>query len=378
MLLCAPVLSWPEIAPPENKYDAIVTNATVNKKSSALVCQKNTKCFTSLQEAIDFSAASEKQRRVSGTWFQIFVAQGEYHEKVTVNKSRIKILGEGADKSVISNNLVAANARSYHRDNWGTPGSATLTINAMDVHLEKLGIENTFDYLANDKLDKDDPKRVKDSQAVALLLDIDSDRVKLNQVRLTAYQDTLFANGKRAHIKDSTISGNVDFIFGNGQLLIESSDIISRLRGVQFTEGDIQGHISAPSTQLSSAYGLVFLNSRLLREQGVPRHSHTLGRPWHPTSNFPDGRYADPNAVGYAAYINCYMDEHIVPQAWGSMNGTARDGTKSQVFTPEDSRFYERGSYGPGAFRENAASKHFNSSLSDDEIRKAVLGNWSS
>ena len=67
----------------------------------------------------------------------------------------------------------------------------------------------------------DDPEKIKASQGVALLLDIDSDRVKLNDVALHGNQDTLFANGSRAYIRNSTISGNYDFTFGNGQLLID-------------------------------------------------------------------------------------------------------------------------------------------------------------
>ena len=35
------------------------------------------------------------------------------------------------------------------------------------------------------------------------------------------------------------------------------------------------------------------------------------------------------------------------------MNGTARDGTMTDVFRPQDSRFFESGSTGPGAKRRD-------------------------
>jgi len=43
------------------------------------------------------------------------------------------------------------------------------------------------------------------------------------------------------------------------------------------------------------------------------------------------------------------MDRHIKAQGWSSMAGTARDGSKSRIFTPEESRFFEYQSRGPGA-----------------------------
>src|SRR5690606_23503702 len=66
-------------------------------------------------------------------------------------------------------------------------------------------------------------------------------------------------------------------------------------------------------------------------------------------TTFPDGRYADPDAIGKAVFIRTYMDAHISAQGWSSMGGTARDGTKRQIFTPEESRFFEYQSTGPGA-----------------------------
>src|SRR5690606_26982978 len=100
-------------------------------------------------------------------------------------------------------------------------------------------------------------------------------------------------------------------------------DIISRVRGREFTPNSVQGHITAPSTSIKQAWGLVFINSRLLREDGVPDNSVSLGRPWHPTKTFTDGRYADPEAIGSAIYINTWMDRHVREEGWASMAGTA-------------------------------------------------------
>lgn len=270
---------------------------------------------------------------------------------------------------------VAQDARHYHRNDWGTAGSATLTINAVDVSVSGFLVENMLDYLSNDALPGDDENKIRHSQAAALLLDIESDRVHMRDVHLTGYQDTLFLNGGRLFFEDGFISGNVDFIFGNGVGVFEGSTIETRPRGKSFPEGEVQSYITAPSTQISQPVGLVFYKCRLTREEGVPDRSVTLGRPWHPTTRFADGRYADPKAIGYSRFIDTWMDAHIHENRWSTMGGTARDGSKSDIFRPEDSRFNEGASSGPGA-RASAIEIEWSTQLSYSDIQSIVFEDW--
>ena len=306
-------------------------------------CGAQPRCFASVQAALDASAKDN-----ADTWITVDIAPGHYHEKVTISRPKTKLLGHGADKTRIEFDAVAQTAGHYHRNNWGTPGSATLTVDADQVTIDGLTIENSYDFLTNDALPAGDPKKISNSQGVAFLADIHSDRVLVTNSSLTGNQDTLFANGKRVLIRRSFISGNIDFIFGNGEVLIEDSEIESRRRATAFAPGEFQSFITAPSTPLSQEIGIVIYRSRLTREDGVPDGSVALGRPWHPTTTFPDGRYADPNAVGQAAFIDCFMDAHIRSDHWTEMGGTARDGTKTARFQPQDARFFESGSIGPG------------------------------
>lgn len=337
-------------------------------------------CFNSVQRAIDVAQLLPASASVT-----IYIAAGYYNERIVLTRNKIKVIGAGKNKTFLQYNLNAEQGKAFHRDGWGTPGSATFTVNAVDVTVSDLTIENTFDFISNDAKAKTDPSKAKASQAVALLLDEASDKVALLRVGVYGYQDTVFANGGRGYFYESDIAGNVDFIFGSGQLVIESSRIISRPRGKQFPPGDVSGYITAPSTDISNAFGLVFINSRLEREQGVADHSVTLGRPWHPTTNFPDGRYADPKAIGHALYFHCVMDTHIHPSKWSSMNGTAPDGSKTLVFTPEQSRFFEVNTQGKSANQD--ASQHTSQHstqktaapytlLDTATLRGLVLGDW--
>lgn len=327
-------------------------------------------CFTTIQAAVDAAQALDP-----ATFVRIDVGAGDFDEKVVIDRGNLTLAGQGADSTRLHHGLVAEYARQYHRNRWGTAGSATLTINGDSVTVSDLTVENTFDYLANDALPKGHPDKISNSQGLAVLLDIASDRVLLERVALLGYQDTLFANGERGFVRDSLIAGNVDFIFGNGQLLIEDSELRTRRRGSDERDNGFQSFLLAPSTQISDPVGIVVHRSRLTREEGVPDASIALARPWHPTTTFDDGRYADPNAIGQALFIDSYMDAHIHPDHWTTMNGTARDGTKTDVFRPQDSRFWESGSYGPGA-RHRDIGIAWRPTMDIDEIRAFFFADW--
>lgn len=327
-------------------------------------------CFDTINGALDAAAQLDEER-----WVTINVEAGEYYQKPTLSRGRVRLIGAGQGKTRLYYDAVASESRQYHRNNWGTPGSATLTINADEVYVSGMSVENTYDYRRNDRLPNGSDKKNGDPQGVALLVDIDADRVEMEDVALVGHQDTLFADGGRLYFHDGFIAGNVDFIFGDGMVLIQDSTIESRLRGQTFPAGEVQSFITAPSTQISQPVGIVVHRSRLTREEGLPDNSVTLGRPWHPTTTFPDGRYADPDAIGYAVYIDTWMDGHISGERWSTMNGTARDGSKTDVFRPEDSRFGEVGSSGPGA-RPSEIEIDWQPSLSIEEIKTILFDGW--
>jgi pectinesterase len=334
------------------------------------VCNGEGGCYTRVQAALDASAGD-----TTSDWIIIEIAPGLYHEKVTVRRPKTELRGAGADRTRIEFDAVAETAGQYHRTHWGTPGSATLTVDSDEVTIDGLTIENSFDFLKNDALPAGDPRKIANSQAVAFLADIHSDRVRLVKSALVGNQDTLFANGKRVWVRESFISGNIDFIFGNGEVLIEDSTIQSRRRATPFVPGEFQSFLVAPSTPLSQTLGIVVYRSRLTREAGVPDGSVALGRPWHPTTTFPDGHYGDPNAVGQASFIDCFMDAHIRSDHWTQMNGTARDGTKTARFLPQDSRFSETGSSGPGGAHSDIGIT-WGGALGIDAVHKIFFENW--
>ncbi len=326
---------------------------------------EDSRFYPSIQSALE--AAAENAQR---PW-RIYLPPGEYREKLVIDQPSIQLIGAGTEHSKLHFDAYAGQAKPDRADTWTTWESATVIVRAPDFQARDLSIENRFDYLANDARAKDDPARIRHSQAVALMADHGADRMVLERVALHGYQDTLFLLAGRSLIHDSLVTGTVDFIFGAGIALFLDSEIRMRRR-----PGEHQplGYLTAASTDIANPHGFVFLNSRVTREQGVPDNSTSLGRPWHPTTQFSDGRYADPDAIGAVLFANTWMDGHIGEQGWHSMSGWAKDGTRI-AFQPGDARFYEFSSTGPGAHSSDARRTLTNKDL-DQHIAQQVLGDW--
>jgi pectinesterase len=362
----------PHLVPESNarnsqRFDAEVSSGSRVEPSTT---RSSPPLFPSLQAAID-SAPSDSSR----PW-RIRMSNGVYREKIELTKPNIHLIGDSRTDCVLTYDAFAGQPRPNGAGNWTTFGCATLIVRAPGFRAENLTIQNEFDYLSNDAKPPSDPTYTNDPQAVALMLAKGSDRALIQNVSIVGFQDTLFVDAGRSLFRGCSVSGNVDFIFGAGQAFFDRCEIVSRPR--RKPNVSPLGYVTAPSTQITDRYGLVFSHCRLLREnESVPSRSHALGRPWHPAANFPDGRYADPNAIGSSVYLDCYMDDHIHPHGWWSMTGLQKSGPTRTVFLPEDSRFFEYRSHGPGASDKDDRKRR---QLSDAEatvyVESIVLNGW--
>jgi polygalacturonase len=292
----------------------------------------------------------------------IFIRNGRYHEKLTIDRPYLTLIGESRDGAVLSYDA-AADTPSPGGGTYGTRGSFTLRIVAPDFRAENLTIENAFDYPANAAKPDADRTKLRNMQAVALMLDLGSDRATFENVKITGYQDTLFPNSGRSYFHKCEVWGHVDFIFGAGQAVFDDCDIVSRDRHSQ----TLNGYVTAASTDAAQPYGFLFIRSRLKKDNPqLAPNSVTLGRPWHP--------FANPRAVASVAFIDCWMDDHIGEKGWDRMSSV--DSTGNRVwYEPSSARLVEFGTSGPGAV--NSPTRRV---LSAGEAAKytptAVLGGW--
>lgn len=334
-------------------FDAIVST---DPADSAL----GIPCYASVGAAL--AAAPQASARA----WRIRIARGRWHEKLVVAKPNIQLIGDAREKTILAFDAAAGHLKPDGKP-WGTWGCASVIVRAPDFSARNLTIENSFDYIGEITRPRPtlEPIGANGAQAVALMLDAGADRSLIENVDIRGHQDTLFVDAGRSRFRGCTISGSVDFIFGGGRCLIEGCRIVSRYRPGK----ERQGYVAVPSTQRAQEFGLVLRDCRLEKEAAVPPASVALGRPWRPTRSFTDGRYGDPAIVGAAAFIDCWMDDHIDPTGWDEMSYTARDGSR-QMFQPQDARLAEYRSRGPGAHA--SATRRL---LSDDDAKKYTIAN---
>jgi polygalacturonase len=292
----------------------------------------------------------------------VFVRNGRYPEKLTIDRPRVTLLGESRDGAVLTYDA-ASDTPTPTGGSYGTRGSFTLRIVAPDFRAENMTIENAFDYPKNAAKPDSDKTKFKNPQAVALMTDLGSDRAVFANVKITGYQDTLFPNSGRSYFYKCEVWGHVDFIFGAGQAVFDDCDIVSRDRGSKTNNG----YVTAPSTKGDQPYGFLFVHSRLKKESAaMSANSVTLGRPWHP--------FADATVNSAVAFVDCWMDDHIGDRGWDRMSSVDSTGTRVW-YEPSAARFFEFGTKGPGATA--SPSRHV---LTSDEAKRYtpsnVLSGW--
>ena len=295
-------------------YDIIVDSNYKGTSNRDIIGKE---IYSTVTEAINSINKKNTERKT------IFIKNGEYKEKITIEAPYITIIGEDSENTVLTYDAANGTINPETGEKYGTSKSASIIIKskAKGFMAENVTIENCFEE-----------KGEENEQAVAL--NNQADESIFVNCRFIGNQDTLLADASssspaRQYYYKCYIEGDVDFIFGRAQAVFDDCDITSYNRG----SAPKNGWITAADTWASDAYGYVIMNSRLIGLDDIADESVALGRPWRPSSQT---REITPSVV----YVNCYMGSHITTEGWDDM------GENSLA---ADSRFYEFASYGPGA-----------------------------
>jgi pectin methylesterase-like acyl-CoA thioesterase len=257
--------------------------------------------FPTVQSAVDAVAGQTEIDRAN-----IFIAPGKYVERVSVDKPFITFIGQGA-----------------------APGNVIISSNGVQTQAATVSIQPTATVFMARNLTFEN-STPDSSRLQALALRCDADRAIFDSARFLGYQDTLLVwSVTRQYFRNSFITGDVDFIFGNATAVFDRCTI----------ESTDQGYITAADTRRETANGLIFLDCRLVK--GTSRHDGTtapnssvfLGRPWlnTPSEQMPSVIYIRTrmgthiNGVGWDPWDSILnpsidRDPYTRVSEWGSMN----------------------------------------------------------
>ncbi len=289
------------------------SNPVVLPPHDVLVAKDGSGNYTSVQAAINAAPTNRT------TPWRIFIKKGKYVETVLIpsNKPFLQLIGENMAETIISFDNYSGKANPAG-GTYGTSTSGTMIINAADVMLMNLSIENATGYGINANALV--PAPGDGPQAVAVYTT--SDRVVFFNCRMNGGQDTYYGGnnkGTRVYMKNSYIDGNTDFIFGSSTIIFDTCVIYPRTR----LDNAAGGFVTAANTKAESGYGYVFRDCKLTKNRGTT--FYTLGRPWQNDASTADVAKSHNKTV----FLNSFMGSSIKPEGWSAWDA----GTNTSYIT---------------------------------------------
>ncbi|MGI5071017.1 hypothetical protein HRO26_07720 [Treponema pectinovorum] len=133
---------------------------------------------------------------------------------------------------------------------------------------------------------------------------VEADRSEFLKCKFLGSQDTLYTGaGIRGYFKNCYIEGNTDFIFGDGDVVFENSEIC--IAG--YSDSKNGGYITAART--ANLKGYLFYNCTVSADTNNMQAPCVFGRPW--------------GANASVAFVNTILgyDGIIAPSGWTEMSG---------------------------------------------------------
>ncbi|CAO2823108.1 unnamed protein product [Amaranthus hypochondriacus] len=285
--------------------DRKLLQSTKGPRPNVTVALDGSGNFTKIMDAIDVAPSHSTNR------FVIYVKKGVYDEIVEIKRKKtyIMIYGDGIDVTVITGNRSVV-------DGYTTYRSATFAVTGARFIARDITFQNTAG-----------PEK---HQAVAFRSD--SDLSALYRCAFRGYQDTLYAHANRQFFRECTITGTVDFIFGDAVAIFQNCLIQSR-KGLSNQKNTITaqgrkdpGENTGFSLQFCNITGDSSLNTAITNTTNTTTTYTYLGRPW--------------KAYSRTIIMQSYISGVIRPAGWLEWNGDLH----------LDTLFYaEYMNYGPGA-----------------------------
>ncbi|KAF8018019.1 hypothetical protein BT93_H3042 [Corymbia citriodora subsp. variegata] len=213
--------------------------------------------------------------------FVVYIKAGVYKERVVFEErmKNIMLVGDGPTKTRISFN------RNY-ADGTTTFQTATVSVFGDNFMARDIGFENSAGAVKY--------------QAVALM--VRSDMAIFHNCHMDGYQDTLYTHSKRQFYRDCTITGTIDFVFGDAPAVLQNCKMLIRkpLDNQQciVTAQGRSGKREASAIILQNCTIAAHPSDTPIKGQTLSY----LGRPWREYSR--------------TIIMESYIDDIIQPEGW--------------------------------------------------------------
>ncbi|KAH7569526.1 hypothetical protein ACOSP7_012973 [Xanthoceras sorbifolium] len=250
-------------------------------KANVVVAKDGSGNYKTVKEAVAAAPDKSKNRYV------IHVKKGTYKENVEVGKSKknLMLVGDGMDSTIITGNLNVVDGATTFK-------SATLAAVGDGFIAQDIWFQNTAG-----------PEK---HQAVALR--VGADQSVINRCRIDAYQDSLYAHSNRQFYRDCSITGTVDFIFGNAAVVFQNCKVVARkpMNG-QKNMVTAQGRTDKNQNTGTSIQKCDIIASPDLEPVKGSIVKTYLGRPWKEFSR--------------TVIMQSYVGDHVDPAGWSAWSG---------------------------------------------------------
>ncbi|KFK37969.1 hypothetical protein AALP_AA3G053300 [Arabis alpina] len=289
-------------------------------KADIVVAQDGSGQYTTINDAM------KNVPKKKNTTFVVHIKAGIYKEYVQVNRSmtHLVFIGDGPDKTIISGN-------KNFKDGITTYRTATVAIVGDHFIAKNIGFENTAGAIKH--------------QAVAVR--VQSDEAIFFNCRFDGYQDTLYTHSHRQFFRDCTISGTIDFVFGDAAAVFQNCTLLVR-KPLPNQACPITAHGRQDPREPT---GYVFQGCTIAGEPDYLAVKQTskayLGRPWKEYSR--------------TIIMNSFIPDFVQPQGWQPWLGDF--GLKTLFYS-------EVQNIGPGAALASRVTWAGIKTLSNEEILK--------
>ncbi|KAJ9185954.1 hypothetical protein P3X46_005522 [Hevea brasiliensis] len=244
-------------------------------------------------------------KRKTNETFVLYIKQGIYKEYVEFNKTldNLMVIGDGPDKTRITGN-------KNFIDGINTYHTATVVVLGDHFVAKNIGFENSAGATKH--------------QAVALR--VSADFAVFYNCSMDGYQDTLYTHAKRQFYRDCSISGTIDFVFGDAPVVFQNCTFLVR-KPLENQQCIVTAQGRKQRRQPSA---IIIQNSTITAHPEMlpvrKQFKSYLGRPWKEFSR--------------TIIMESFIDDLIEPVGWLPWFGNF--GLKTCWYT-------EFNNYGPGS-----------------------------